>query len=57
MGSVGGDEMTKPELIQHYEHDLKTKKLPMWEKQIMNQTIYFLKKTESRYCPNCGEKL
>ena len=49
--------MTIPELIQHYEHDLKTKKLSMWEKQIVVQTLYFLKKTEMRHCPYCGEKL
>ena len=49
--------MTKPEVIQHYEHELKTKKLSMWERQIILQTLYFLKKTEMRHCPNCGGKL
>ena len=49
--------MTKPEVIAHYEHILKTRKLSLWEKQITIQTLYFLKKTEMRHCPNCGEKL
>ena len=49
--------MTKLELIQHYEHDLKTKKAAHVGKADHDPDDLFLKKTESRYCPNCGEKL
>lgn len=52
--------MTVPELIAHYEHELKTKRLSMWEKQIMIQTLQFIKansRKPERFCPHCGEKI
>ncbi len=52
--------MTVPELIAHYENELKTRRLSLWEKQIFIQTVGILKKhvpKKARFCPHCGEEI
>lgn len=52
--------MTLPEVIEHWNHDLKMNKHSMWERQVILETIKTLRKSmlvQARYCKHCGEKI
>lgn len=52
--------MTLPEVIEHWSHELKTRKLSLWEKQVRIETMKALRKSlmvQPRYCKHCGERI